>query len=128
MLSSKHQIDNLDKSTRVMFTLCNRPSGTEDIVPINIDGMTVSTTDSKYFRLVFFVIYQLHSSFIICSQSLQHVETDWSRSDLYYPTKPLPSFKFFYSSGLHYLCEVKDYCEATAQLAVLFGWFACLSH
>lgn len=76
MLSSKRQIHNLDKSTRVMFTLCNRPSGTEDTVPINIDGMTVSTTDSKYFRLIFFVIYQLHSSFKICSQSPQHVETD----------------------------------------------------
>lgn len=76
MLSSKCQIHNLDKSTRVMFTLCNRPSGTEEAVPINIDGMTVNTTDSKYFRLIFLVIYQLNSSFKICGQSLQNVETD----------------------------------------------------
>jgi len=61
---------------RVIFTLCSRPSGIEEAVPINIDGMTVSATDSKYFRLIFFVIYPLISSFKICSQSLQHVETD----------------------------------------------------
>lgn len=73
MLSSKCQIHNLDKSMRVMFSLCNRPSGTEEAVPINIDRMTGSNTDSKYFRLIFIVIYQLSSSFKICSQSLQHV-------------------------------------------------------
>lgn len=59
-----------------MFTLCNRPSGTEEALPINIDEMVVSTPDSKYFRLIFFVIYWLISSFKICGQILQHVETD----------------------------------------------------
>lgn len=74
MLSSKPQIHNLDRSMRAMFALCNRPSGTEESVPINIDGMTFSTTDSKYFRLIFFVIYQLISSFKICGHSLQHLK------------------------------------------------------
>lgn len=122
MLSSKRQMHNLDKSTRVMFTLCNRPSGTEDTVPINIDGMTVSTTDSKYFRLIFFVIYQLHSSFKICGQSLQHVATDWSHSDFCYPAKPLPSFKFFYSAAFHYL-----YKEWKIILKQQHSWQHCLS-
>lgn len=67
MLSSKAQMPNLDKSMRVMFTLCGRPSGIGEAVPINIDGTIVSTTDNKYFILIFF--YHLSDNFKL--QNLQ---------------------------------------------------------